>query len=108
MRAGLLQLRQLRHWLRARAGQAAARPRHVDVNDTNIECDSRAPPSKQTRARACSSGSARVAGTPEVAQAVRWSPKQVEASAAAACAGAERHGKTQPTKQQKPGTARWR
>ena len=35
----------------------------------------RAPASRQTRARACSSGSARVGRTPEVAQAARWSPK---------------------------------
>ena len=33
-----------------------------------------APASRQTRATACSKGSARVASTPDVAQAVRWSP----------------------------------
>ena len=34
-----------------------------------------APASRQTRATACSRGSARAARTPEVAQAVRWSPR---------------------------------
>ena len=54
----------------------------------------RAPPSRQTRATACSSGRARDAKTPDVAHAERWVTQRVEAAAAAA--DARRQGERQP------------
>ena len=45
-----------------------------------------APASRHTRATACSRGSARVDRTPEVAQAVRWSPREPVPRGSCICA----------------------
>ena len=61
-----------------------------------------APASRHTRATACSRGSARVDRTPEVAQAVRWSPRESSTPWQLHLRGASGEGQAQAPQQQDP------